>query len=116
MACSAAGPADDKTPGPCGCGAAGSAGELEADDSDVVDDADDPGALLLLLLLLLVVVGCRTKVTGYACWVVDVEVFDKRRCTACLKASLVQCRSKMCVISENRFRGRLSHKFGPGPH
>lgn len=55
MACNAAGPAEDRIPGPCGCGAVGGAGELETDDSEVVDEADDPGALLL---------GCRTKVTG----------------------------------------------------
>lgn len=67
MACSAAGPAEDRCPGPCG-----SVDEL-LDVSDVVDDADEPGVG--------VPADCRTRVTGYACcgcWAL-VAVFDIRR-------------------------------------
>lgn len=50
MACSAAGPAEDKSPGPC------DTGEGLVDVSDVVDDADELGVG--------VPADCRMRVTG----------------------------------------------------
>lgn len=82
---------------------------LSAADVDAVVEvaaafADFSAALIGFFIM---VTGCVTVVCG---------PFVMRRCTAALNDSVVMCRSLMWVINENRLRGKLSQRFGPGPH
>lgn len=83
-------------------------------DTELVDDVDRVGEAVPVLSpefdgigFLMIVTGCVTDVNG---------PFAIRRWTATLNESIVICRSFMCVIREKRLRGKLSQRFGPGPH
>lgn len=83
-------------------------------DNELVDDVDNVGDAVPVLSPEFGGIGFLIMVTG---WVTVVSgPFAMRRCTAVLNESVVMWRSLMCVMSENRLRGKLSHKFGPGPH
>lgn len=81
-------------------------------DSELLDDDDGVGDSPFSpefggIGFLIMVTACAAPVCG---------PLVTRLCTAILNESTVMWRSLMCVIRENRLRGKLSHKFGPGPH